>query len=493
MVDEGCLTGFGKREIIRFTTRFRNVGELDYYIGEPSLENFQFTFDNCHNHFHYDNYAEYLLFNEEGAVIPSGFKSGFCLIDLNCEDGNNKYGCSNMGLTIGCFDEYSSDLDCQWIDVTDIPDGNLIFVARVNWGNQPDALGRVEKNLLNNWAQVCLNLDRSSGKLEVTLIEDCSILADCEGRPYGDQVTDCKGSCGGKALRGDLDENQLQDMQDVLTYVSVVLEDEMQATACNDLNGDNKLTVYDAALLADCMNFGAGHVHDSQGLHDHCDFPGGIVNILDTVSLRITSIDKDQKYVDIALKNAHSGVVAFQFKLNGLEIISLENRIDIKEYPALLQANIATGMVIGISLQDSTIQKSRDWQPLIRVHYARLTDDFLCLDEQVDIIDEYYHQVMAQISEPCLDLISNASIVRQEQKIAITPNPFTQSTVLSFFNPYLHPYTLNITDLSGKVLHTYNNIRTDQIVIDQPVFGKGVYLFYLTGDRVKYTGKLVIH
>ncbi len=32
-----------------------------------------------------------------------------------------RYNCGNMGITAGCSDIYSSALDCQWIDVTDLP------------------------------------------------------------------------------------------------------------------------------------------------------------------------------------------------------------------------------------------------------------------------------------------------------------------------------------------------------------------------------------
>ncbi len=61
LVAEGCLRGYGQRDIIRFSTRIDNIGEKDYFIGVPAFGNPQFTYDNCHNHFHYDGYAEYLL------------------------------------------------------------------------------------------------------------------------------------------------------------------------------------------------------------------------------------------------------------------------------------------------------------------------------------------------------------------------------------------------------------------------------------------------
>ena len=30
---EGCLNGYGERELVRFTTHIKNIGDIDYYIG----------------------------------------------------------------------------------------------------------------------------------------------------------------------------------------------------------------------------------------------------------------------------------------------------------------------------------------------------------------------------------------------------------------------------------------------------------------------------
>ena len=110
MIEEGCVSGYGTRDVIRFSTRIDNIGELDYFIGPPSLDNTQFTYSECHNHFHYDGYAEYILFNENGEALPPGFKNGFCVIDLGCDTGTAQYGCGNMGISAGCYDEYWSGL-----------------------------------------------------------------------------------------------------------------------------------------------------------------------------------------------------------------------------------------------------------------------------------------------------------------------------------------------------------------------------------------------
>ncbi len=204
-ISEGCLNGFGNREIVRFTTHIKNIGDIDYYIGQVSADNNQFEFADCHNHWHHKGYAKYDLFELDGSYIPIGFKNGFCVMDLECSGGGTgQYGCSNMGISAGCGDIYSSGLSCQWIDVTDVEDGTYFLIVRANWDFIPDALGREETDYTNNSAVVCVNFDRSMGELAVNIYDDCEPFEDCEGTAYGQAIEDSNGDCNGVALVVDL-------------------------------------------------------------------------------------------------------------------------------------------------------------------------------------------------------------------------------------------------------------------------------------------------
>jgi len=166
-IEEGCVTGLGDRQVIRFSTEIHNIGNQDFYVGappdHPSHENEIWEWDQCHNHWHYESYAQYLLFNQQGESLPIGYKTGFCLMDSRCFSGIPKYSCSNQGISANCSDFYSHGLDCQWIDVTDIPTGIYTLAIRINWERAPDANGYHERDYSNNEAKVCFQLTRTAG------------------------------------------------------------------------------------------------------------------------------------------------------------------------------------------------------------------------------------------------------------------------------------------------------------------------------------------
>lgn len=492
LIQEGCIKGYGTRDVVRFSTRIENIGEKDYYIGIPAQSNPQFTWNNCHNHFHYDGYAEYLLFDENGNKIPAGFKNGFCVLDLGCYTGGGQYGCGNMGISAGCYDEYWSGLSCQWVDVTDVPDGHYVLVTRVNWDNAPDALGQVEKDTLNNWGQVCLNLDRSSGELIMTIDDTCEPLVDCAGTPYGSSQLDCNGVCGGTSLRGDIDENGSQEMLDASTYVDMILAGDIQASPCTDLNADDIISVYDAALLASCLNFGTQHIHTGQTIHNHCNFPFGISNPLDTATFTILDANFDEQYIDIGITNPNDYINAYHFQMSGISIMNVENLVDPAVYPITPRANIDQGMIIGISYEDSLIVKSPEVQPLCRIYFNEITADYICIDQVIDVVNGNNEQIRSKIVDGCVAIPVGVHNISAQLPVTFQPNPMNNSALLRFPNPMGRTFQLEVMDAQGRLVRRYSNITSSEVSIERQSLSGGMYFYRLHGEGGSAVGRFAI-
>ena len=322
LINEGCIKGVGRRDIVRFSTRIENIGTQDYFIGDPEEQPGQFTYDNCHQHFHYDGYAQYSLYDIYGQYIPIGYKNGFCVLDLECpQPMMAKYSCNYMGITAGCADIYDAGIDCQWLDITDVPDGDYVFVAVVNVDLARDALGRAEKDTLNNFAQVCINIDRSSGSIVLSKDDDCEPYTDCNGDIYGNALRDCEGICDGTRKRGDRNGDQNFSYSDITMYFDDILEGK-ETNACIDLFDDGELDVYDVSLMHDCIRFGINHEHEGgTAEHSHCFFPAGVYNFIDSMSINVSyDAIEDPEYVYVDITNPEDGLMAFEFDLIGATI-----------------------------------------------------------------------------------------------------------------------------------------------------------------------------
>lgn len=490
LIEEGCLNGYGMRDILRFSTYIENNGDADYFIGTPGVDDSQFTYDNCHNHWHYDGYAEYVLYGSNGQEIPIGFKNGFCVIDLGCTTGTAQYNCDFMGITVGCYDEYWAELDCQWIDITDVPDGRYTFVTRVNWDNAPDAFGRVEKDTLNNWAQMCIILDRSSGSLQFTQDENCDDFIDCNGVVFGDAQFDCEGVCEGTAIWGDLNLDGEWTTTDADSYLNGLVSGSLAANSCNDLNGDGEITLYDVALMVNCALYGEEYQNPNGGIENHCEFPYFLLNPNHTVGLTILANGFDENYIDIGIRNTSANVLGYQFYMTGINIIGVENLVDPQMYPITPQHG-NDGMIIGLSMNDSLLLRSNEWKPLVRVYHDGSIFGEVCISDNREIIKEGYELTHRYILDGCITLSSVANL-NERLAISVFPNPFATSTRLRFANPEGASYELRISDVSGKVVQTIAEINGNEVLIEAGDMAKGLYLYQLIGEEGIATGKLMI-
>lgn len=134
-VQEGCTVA-GARKLLRFDFLCWNAGNKDVKMGSPAQNPQWYEFSPCHGHYHLRDFNGFKLYDCKG-LERTGMKQAFCLIDLekiNPGAGSAKFNScnTNQGITAGWADVYGSGLDCQWVDITGVPDGDYVLEARTN-------------------------------------------------------------------------------------------------------------------------------------------------------------------------------------------------------------------------------------------------------------------------------------------------------------------------------------------------------------------------
>ncbi|KAJ8011503.1 hypothetical protein DPEC_G00058900 [Dallia pectoralis] len=139
--EENCLARSARtardldyRVLLRFPQKVKNQGTTDFLPFKPRH---QWEWHSCHQHYHsMDAFSNYdLLDVTTGRRVAEGHKASFCLEDTGCDAGiRRRYACTahTQGLSPGCHDTYAANIDCQWIDISDVPPGNYILRVIVN-------------------------------------------------------------------------------------------------------------------------------------------------------------------------------------------------------------------------------------------------------------------------------------------------------------------------------------------------------------------------
>ncbi|CAH2059220.1 unnamed protein product, partial [Iphiclides podalirius] len=122
------------RRLLRFTASSLNIGNAEF---RPYLPKHLWQWHLCHMHYHsMEVFATFDILDVEGNRIAEGHKASFCLEDNTCLPGiERKYSCKNygdQGVSINCSDVYHYNIDCQWVDVTDVSPGQYTFKVAVN-------------------------------------------------------------------------------------------------------------------------------------------------------------------------------------------------------------------------------------------------------------------------------------------------------------------------------------------------------------------------
>lgn len=453
-IEEGCLRGEGPREVVRFTTKIDNIGDADYVVGRPEVSEKLFDNNNCHGHYHHLGYAEYLLYKGEGNPEPVGFKSGFCVLDLDCSQAPNtlpKYQCNYMGITVGCSDIYDTDIDCQWIDITEVEDGEYSIVIRINQFKLPDARGLQEKTYDNNVGQACITIDRSSGVLIVTVNEECEEYLDCQGDINGELEFDCEGNCGGNAHFGDMNDSGEVDSLDLEVYMDMLVNKMPISSPCMDLHSDGKLSIFDAALISECLV--ELKEEEQNPFHDHCTFPAGENKPDEISSIRISEFNQLEKYLEVEGWFPERDITGFQVVTSGIQVLSVEQLYS-HDADYFMNNNTTVYAIHG----EVPFARNTGYEPLVRIHFSEITADSICITSESEFINNQFDRTGLMIESGC-EFVSATKEVASDVAFSIIPNPARQEISVAADGLYVEAYQILSPD--GKI------VKADRVMTEQ--------------------------
>jgi len=134
-VVEGCTVP-GTRKLLRFDFLCWNAGNADVRMGDPAQNPQLYEWSPCHGHYHLRDFNGFKLYDCRGRD-RKGSKQAFCLMDIEAitapASTRQFTNCNNnQGITAGWADVYGRNLDCQWVDITGLPDGDYVLEARTN-------------------------------------------------------------------------------------------------------------------------------------------------------------------------------------------------------------------------------------------------------------------------------------------------------------------------------------------------------------------------
>jgi len=479
-IDEDCVTGYGLRYVIRFTSKIDNIGTSDYYLGNPSDNPSSFNTVNCHGHTHYEGYGDYRLYDDEGNIVPAGHKNGFCVMDL-C--GFGQYNCGNMGISAGCYDVYGSGTQCQWIDITDVPAGDYRLAVIINSMHLPDALGRHEINYLNNALQVCIRITRNAANIpSYEIIDGCEPFVDCAGIPGGVSIRDCNGECDGSGMFGNTVEDEVVNMDDVEEYIEIITADQVQVMPCYDLNGDGEITVYDTALELWCMNSA-----NQSGDLSNCYFPRNILNPMDTTYLEIIGVDYVNNYLDISLFAERADVVGYQFNISGIVISDVAPLTNPADMPIHLSFNQGRNEVAGVYYGDSAIVHSTSQVNLVRVYFSSITGEPICISNITDIPNIDGETTVALTAGDCfMPDVTAVSPIAERAHLTVLPNPAKNQVWVNLPSTFGKVEVCELFDATGRFVEGIvpsAGASTNQISLSLSGISNGIYMLRIADDQ----------
>ena len=141
-----------------------------------------------------------------------------------------------------------------------------------------------------------------------------------------------------------------------------------------------------------------------------------------------------------------------------------------------------------------SIEKNRDFQPFLRIHYLDLEEEMVCINQIAEIINGDFQQVIPTIEEGCISvmLTNTEELSATKDPVSIFPNPSKDQCTITFPNPQHQDFNLKIFNATGKIIQNYKGLKTNTYSLATHQFPSGIYFIQLTNKTKQYVTKLAI-
>jgi hypothetical protein len=180
-----CVSGTGKRNVLRFSVATLNQG-ADFVYDRPLFQSEYLLpvsgWDACRNFWTLRNAYSYSLRSSTGSVVRASAKDMYCVRDhkrvldgaVSCKA--QKVACGGISHGWANVDDWSEE--CQWLDVTDLVAGSYFLLIEINPDRYVD-----ESTYTNN--RLCLRVavpETTSFGADASALEDVEVVS-CDSVP----------------------------------------------------------------------------------------------------------------------------------------------------------------------------------------------------------------------------------------------------------------------------------------------------------------------
>lgn len=165
-IAEGCVGGSGERRLLRFATSIANFGGAPAIIPSVDTAPELYHLSACDGQPELADFARYELTDRTGSHIAAGGKQSVFILDVapNCINAPPaSLFLPDAGLSPGWGDVYVASTPCNWLDVTDVPDGRYTLHVAIDTHHIIDQGD--QDNVLPDTAAIDLELRGNTVKL----------------------------------------------------------------------------------------------------------------------------------------------------------------------------------------------------------------------------------------------------------------------------------------------------------------------------------------